>query len=55
MATLMVPWTPNSILAKKLKQVILENQGPRGTSVKVTEKPGLAIMSMIMGKKRFRR
>ena len=54
-ATLMVPWTPNSSLARMLRQVVKDYQGPRGTSVKVTEKPGLAVMSMVQGKKRFRR
>ena len=34
-ATLMVPWTPNSILAKKLREVVMEFQGPRGRSVKI--------------------
>ena len=33
----------------------MEYQGPRGTSVKITEKPGLAMMAMLMRKKRFRR
>ena len=54
-ATLMVPWTRNSDLAKKLREVVMSSQGPRGTSVKIVEKPGLAVMSMIRGKKKFRR
>ena len=46
-ATLMVPCTKDSYLAKKLRIILTSVQGPRGTSVKVVEKPGPALMSGI--------
>ena len=37
-ATLMVPTTQNSALAKRLRVVLANNQGPKGTTVKVVER-----------------
>ena len=42
-ATIMVPTTPGSILAKGLRELLKENQGPIGTSTKVVERPGSTI------------
>ena len=39
-ATIQVPCTKNSILAKKVRELIRRVRGPRGTSVKVVERPG---------------
>ena len=41
----MVPMTLNSKLAKNLREVIRMNPGPKGTVVKVVEKPGAPILS----------
>ena len=43
--TLMVPMTLNSRLAKTLREVIRTHQGPKGTVVKVVEKPGTPILA----------
>ena len=43
--TLQVPNTHNSQLAKTLWEVIKKYLGPKGTNVKVIEKPGLPIMT----------
>ena len=43
--TLMVPSTAGSELAKRLRLVVNTTTGPRGTSVKVVEKPGKPIMA----------
>ena len=43
--TLKVPMTKNSELAKKLRQALAVHQGPKGTSVKVVEQPGIPILS----------
>ena len=42
-ATIMVPTTPGSALAKGLREVLRMEQGPKRTSVKVVERPGAAI------------
>ena len=39
-ATITIPATRNSILAKKVRDTLIANPGPRGTSVKVVERPG---------------
>ena len=39
-ATLMVPCTPGSALAKELREVLKRNPGPKGTQVRVVERPG---------------
>ena len=38
-ATMMIPWTPGSILAQKIKEVLKSKRGSRGTSVKFVERP----------------
>ena len=54
-ATIMVPWTPEFSLARKLREVIKTSGGPRGTSVKTVEKPGQSIMSQVSSGKLFTR
>ena len=54
-ATIMVPWTPESSLARKLREVVKSSGGPRGTSVKVVERPGQSIMSQVSSGKLFTR
>ena len=44
-STLMVPTSKNSLLAKKLRLVLVTNPGPRGTSTKVVEVPGPSLFS----------
>ena len=44
-ATFTVPTTKDSELAKLVRKVLTETPGPRGTSVKVLERPGLPIMA----------
>ena len=39
--------TKNSGLAKRLREVVTKYQGPRGTSVKVVEQPGLPVMASL--------
>ena len=41
----MVPMTLNSRLAKTLREVIRMNPGPKGTVVKIVEKPGAPILA----------
>ena len=41
----MVPTTPGSSLAKGLREILKQSQGPIGTSVKVIERPGKTIHS----------
>ena len=41
----MVPASKDSTLAKRLKEVVVKNPGPKGTVVKVIEKPGRPVMS----------
>ena len=43
--TIKVPMTRNSELAKRLRIVLGQNPGPRGTSVKIQEQPGCPILS----------
>ena len=43
----------NSDLAEKLREVILTNQGQRGTSVMILEELGLAVISIACNKKDF--
>ena len=43
--TPMVPMTLNSRLAKNLREVLWTNPGPKGTVVKVVEKPGNPILA----------
>ena len=43
--TLMVPMTLNSRLAKNLREIIRMNPGPKGTVVKIVEKPGAPILA----------
>ena len=54
-ATVMIPWTENSSLAKRLRSVLEEYRGPKGTSVKVVEKPGVMLMSDVRSNKKFTR
>ena len=49
-ATIMVPVTPCSTLAKNIREVLKQHQGPRGTTTKVVERPGMAIHSSISSK-----
>ena len=52
--TITVPSTTNSFLAKQLKEVVAKTQGPKGTSVKVVEKPGPPIMAGIAANNPFK-
>ena len=54
-ATIMIPWTENSSLARKLRTVLEEFRGPKGTSVKVVEKPGVMVMTDVRSNKKFTR
>ena len=54
-ATLMVPWTPDSALAKGLRKVLESTEGPKGTKVKIVEKPGLKVTAMVQSTKNFKR
>ena len=54
-ATLMVPWTPDSSLAKGLRKVLESVEGPKGTKVKIVEKPGVKITAMVQNMRNFRR
>ena len=45
--TLTVPATKNSRLAKDLREVIKKNPGPKGTTIKVIERPGMFILSRL--------
>ena len=54
-ATVMVPWTENSNLAKRLRKVLEEHKGPKGTTVKVVEKPGNMTMTDVRSNKKFTR
>ena len=54
-ATLMVPWTPNSELALRLRDILTTSKGPRGTSVKIVERPGMTVMSSVRDMRMFRR
>ena len=49
-ATLMVPTTTGSKLAKELRELVVRFPGPRGTSLKIVEKPGKSIMSSLTSK-----
>ena len=51
----MVPWTEDSNLAKRLRKVLEEHRGPKGTTVKVVEKPGNMIMTDLRSNKKFTR
>ena len=53
-ATITVPSTRNSTLAKDLRQKLI-GTGPRGTQVKVIEKPGPLIMSGLARNNPFKR
>ena len=46
-AVLMLPTTRGSELAKRVRRMLESTTGPRGTSIKVVEKPGTAIMQGI--------
>ena len=46
-AVLMLPTTRGSELAKRVRRMLESTTGPRGTSIKVVEKPGTAIMQSI--------
>ena len=52
--TVTVPTTENSILAKQLREVLAKNPGPRGTSVKVLERPGPPLMAGIAANNPFK-
>ena len=53
-ATLMIPETKDSDLAKRLRIVVASIPGPRGTHVKVVEKPGPTIMRGISSTNPFK-
>ena len=38
-AVMMIPTTTNSALAKRLREVVVMNPGPRGTTLKIIESP----------------
>ena len=46
-ATLFVPTTPGSQLAKGIREVLQKHPGPIGTTTKVVERPGMSIHSNI--------
>ena len=48
--TLMVPATTNSALAKRLRKEVANHAGPKGTSVKILERPGRPIFSTLRAK-----
>ena len=52
--TVTVPTTEKSILAKQLREVLARNPGPRGTSVKVLERPGPPLMAGIAANNPFK-
>ena len=43
--TIMVPSTKDSTLAKRLREVVVRYPGPKGTVIKVMEKPGKPLMA----------
>ena len=43
--TIMVPSTKDSTLAKRLREVVVRCPGPKGTVIKVMEKPGKPLMA----------
>ena len=53
-ATLTVPVTKDSTLAKRLRIAVAKAIGPKGTTVKVLEKPGPPILQEIALKDPFR-
>ena len=44
-ATLTVPVTKGSTLARRLRETVAQVKGPKGTSVKVLERPGLPLLT----------
>ena len=54
-ATIMVPTTPGSSLAKGIREILKKHGGPVGTSTKVVERPGRAIHSNITSNNPFPR
>jgi len=54
-ATLFVPTTPGSQLAKGIRDVLSKYAGPIGTTTKVVEKPGMAIHTSISSNNPFPR
>ena len=44
-ATLMIPTTTGSELARRLREVVTHHPGPRGTSLKICEIPGKPLMT----------
>ena len=53
-ATFMVPTTKGSELAKRIREVVTRIPGPKGTSVKVVERPGEPILRNLAPKHPFR-
>ena len=43
-ATLMIPTTDGSKLAKLIRETLIKHPGPKGTRVRVLERPGIPIM-----------
>ena len=54
-ATIMVPTTPGSSLAKGIREILKKHGGPVGTSTKVVERPGQTIHSNITSNNPFPR
>ena len=54
-ANLMVPCTQGSVLANELREVLKQNPGPKGTQVRVVEKPGNKVMQGISSNNPFPR
>ena len=54
-ATIMVPWTQDSSLARRLRKVQEVNKGPKGTQVKVVERPGQMVMTQVRSGTQFTR
>ena len=53
-ATFIVPTTKGSELAKRIREVVTRIPGPKGTSVKVVERPGEPILRNLAPKHPFR-
>ena len=53
-ATIKVPMTNNSALAKQLREVLVKFPGPKGTTTKVVEQPGIPILSGLSNSNPFK-
>ena len=53
-AIMMVPTTTGSKLVRELRDTILKHPGPKGTKVRIVEKPGIPIMRGLMNNNPFK-